>query len=243
MSPSEENAMATFTAGAVPRRARANTEAAAGALLAAGASALFLGTLFYARLTPRLGLPAAPAERALALADALSLGSQKLWLAGGFAFVGDCILLANRRGRRGGGLDSAGFALMAVASTLAMTFDSMSAALFWPLAQGPDPNAFQAAKAWFDFLFSAANVPYGLGLVAVLTADILSDAPLLPKRLGQFGILVGLAAAGSGLGSVTGLVQLPLVIGLTVTFGCVVLAVLGVQIVRTEPPFGSDIAA
>ena len=241
--------MATFTAGAVPRRARANTEAAAGALLAAGASALFLGTLFYARLTPRLGLPAAPAERALALADALSLGSQKLWRAGGFAFVGDClmlaacIVLANRRGRRGGGLDSAGFALMAVASTLAMTFDSMSAALFWPLAQGPDPNAFQAAKAWFDFLFSAANVPYGLGLVAVLTADILSDAPLLPKRLGQFGILVGLAAAGSGLGSVTGLVQLPLVIGLTVTFGCVVLAVLGVQIVRSEPPFASDIAA
>ena len=241
--------MATFTAGAVPRRARANTEAVAGALLAAGAAALFLGTLFYARLTPRLGLPAAPAERALALADALSLGSQKLWLAGGVAFVGDClmlaacIVLANRRGRRGGGLDSAGFALMAVASALAITFDSMSAALFWPLAQGADPNAFLAAKTWFDFLCAAANVPYGLGLVAVLWADILSDAPLLPKRLGQFGIVVGLAAAVSGLGSVTGLVQLPLVIGLTVTFGCVVLAVLGVQIARTEPPFVSDIAA
>ncbi len=119
----------------------------------------------------------------------------------------------------------------------------MSAALFWPLAQSVDPNAFLAAKAWFDFLFAAGNVPYGLGLIAILWADILSEAPLLPKRLGQFGIVVGLAAAASGVCSVTGLVQLPLVIGLTVTFGCVVLAVLGVQIARTEPPFASDMAA
>jgi hypothetical protein len=39
-------------------------DAVSGGLLALGAAALFVGTLFYARLTPELGLPALPAERA-----------------------------------------------------------------------------------------------------------------------------------------------------------------------------------
>jgi hypothetical protein len=49
------------------------------------------------------------------------------------------------------------------------------------------------------------------------------------------GIAIGAAAAISGLGYVLGVLNLPLVIGLTVTFGCVILAALGVQIMRREP--------
>ena len=45
------------------RGARASGDVVSGALLASGAAALFVGTLFYARLTPELGLPALPAER------------------------------------------------------------------------------------------------------------------------------------------------------------------------------------
>jgi hypothetical protein len=241
--------MATLTADAARRPAPMTGDALSGALLAAGAAALFVGTLFYARLTPRLGLPASPAERAQALVDALSLGSEKLWLAGGWAFLGDClllaacILLANRGGRRGSGLDSIGWALTAVSVALAMIFDSMTAVLFWPLAQNPDPGLFMAFKTWFDFLFAAGNVPFGLGLIVILLADICASAPLLPRRLSQFGMAVGAAAAASGLGYTIGLVQLPLAIGLTVTFGCVVVAALGVQIARTDPVFVSDIRA
>ena len=241
--------MATFTSAAAQRPDQIRGDALSGALLASGAAALFVGTLFYARLTPRLGLPALPAERAGALGDALSLGSQKLWLAGGWAFLGDClllaacILLANRGGRRGSGLDSIGWALTAVSAALAMIFDSMTAVLFWPLARNPDPALFTAFKTWFDFLFAAANVPFGLGLIAILWADIGASAPLLPRRLSQFGMAVGAAAAASGLGYAIGLVQLPLAIGLTVTFGCVVVAALGVQIARSEPAFVSDIRA
>jgi hypothetical protein len=239
--------MATFAADAARRAAHAKGDAAPGVLLATGAAALFVGTLFYARLTPRLGLPASPAERAHALADALSLGSQRLWLAGGSAFLGDCLLmaacivLASGRGRRESGLESAGWALTAVSAALAMIFDSMTAVLFWPLAQDPDPGLFMAFKTWFDFLFAAGNVPFGVGLIAILWADMRSGAPLLPKRLGQFGVVVGAAAAASGFGSTMGLVQLPLTIGLTVTLGCVVLAALGVQIARTEPNFASAV--
>ena len=40
------------------RGARASGDVVSGALLASGAAALFVGTLFYARLTPELGLPA-----------------------------------------------------------------------------------------------------------------------------------------------------------------------------------------
>ena len=58
------------------RGARASGDVVSGALLASGAAALFVGTLFYARLTPELGLPALPAERTQALADALKLGPQ-----------------------------------------------------------------------------------------------------------------------------------------------------------------------
>ena len=211
------------------RGARASGEVFSGTLLASGGAALFVGTLFYARLTPELGLPALPTERTQALA-----------LAGGFAFLGDCLLLAAcialaSRHRRAGDLDTVGWALMAVSVALAMVFDSMTAALFWPLAHASDSALFVAIKSWFDFLFAAAGVPYGLGFIAVLCADIRRAEPLLPRAVSYVGIIIGVAAAIGGLGYVLGVLHLPLVIGLTVTFGCVILAALGVQIIRREP--------
>jgi hypothetical protein len=220
--------------------ARASGDVFSGALLASGAAALFVGTLFYARLTPELGLPALPAERTQALADALKLGPQALALAGGFAFLGDCLLLAasivlaSRTGRVNDPAP-AGWALMGVSVALAIVFDSMTAALFFPLAHGADSAPFLAVKSWFDFLFAAAGVPYGLGFIAVLWADINRGEPLLPRAVSYVGIAIGAAAAISGLGYVLGILHLPLVIGLTVTFGCVILAALGVQIMRREP--------
>jgi hypothetical protein len=220
--------------------ARASGDIVSGALLASGAAALFVGTLFYARLTPELGLPALPTERAQALADALQLGSQPLALAGGFAFLGDCLLLAasivlaSRPGHLSD-LAPTGWALMAVSVALATVFDSMTAALFFPLAHVSDSAAFIAAKSWFDFLFAAAGVPYGLGFIAVLYADLRRSEPLLPRAVSYVGIAIGIAAAISGLGYVLGVLHLPLVIGLTVTFGCVILAALGLQIMRREP--------
>src|ERR1700761_1904479 len=86
--------MAAIVAPTAQGAKRRDGDLFSGALLASGAAALFAGTLFYARLTPKLGLPALPAERAQALADALKLGPQALALAGGFAFLGDCLLLA-----------------------------------------------------------------------------------------------------------------------------------------------------
>jgi hypothetical protein len=217
--------------------------AVSGAVLAAGAIALFLGTVFYARLTPRLGLPALPAERTQALADALALGSQRLFLAGGLAFLGDCLLLAAcivlAQGRsRPGDLAAAGWSLIAVSAAAAMIFDSMTAVLFWPLAHAADAAPFLAFKAWFDFLFAAANVLFGLGCIAVLWVDLRSVEPLLPKGVSYFGAAVCAAAAVSGFGYISGLLHLPLVVGLTVTFGCVVLAALGVQIARKEAVAG-----
>ncbi len=219
-------------------------DAFSGALLAAGAAALFVGTLFYARLTPALGLPALPMERTQALADALKLGPQPLALAGGFAFLGDCLLLAAcvalaSRNRRAGDLEPAGWALMAVSVALAMVFDSMTAALFFPLAHASDAAPFIAVKSWFDFLFAAADVPYGLGFIAVLWADIRRSEPLLPRAVAYVGIAVGAAAAISGLTAALGVVRLPLVVGLSVTFGCVILAALGVQIARRGLPLAA----
>ena len=231
--------MATIAAEAA-RGARASGDVFSGALLASGAAALFVGTLFYARLTPELGLPALPAERTQALADALRLGPQALALAGGFAFLGDCLLLAasivlaSRTGRLSD-LAPAGWALMGVSVALAMVFDSMTAALFFPLAQASESAPFIAVKSWFDFLFAAGNVPYGLGFIAVLWADVSRNEPLLPRAVSYVGMAIGAAAAISGLGYGLGVLHLPLVIGLTVTFGCVILAALGVQIMRREP--------
>ncbi|MGC2786974.1 MAG: hypothetical protein WA397_24735 [Roseiarcus sp.] len=231
--------MAAIAAEAA-RRARVSGDVFSGALLASGAAALFVGTLFYARLTPELGLPALAAERTQAMADALKLGPQALALAGGFAFLGDCLLLAasivlaSRTGRLSD-LAPAGWALMGVSVALAIVFDSMTAALFFPLAHGADPAPFLAVKSWFDFLFAAAGVPYGLGFIAVLWVDLSRGEPLLPRAVSYVGIAIGIAAAISGLGYVLGVLHLPLVIGLTVTFGCVILAALGVQITRREP--------
>jgi hypothetical protein len=222
------------------RGARTSGDVVSGALLALGAAALFVGTLFYARLSPELGLPALPAERAQALADALKLGPQALTLAGGSAFLGDwlllaaCIALASRR-RLAGDLDAVGWALMAVSAALAMVFDSMTAALFWPLAHVADSALFVAIKSWFDFLFAAGNVPYGLGFIAVLCADIRRSEPLLPRLVSYVGIVIGAVAAISGLGAAIGVLHLPLVIGLSVTFGCVILAALGLKIAGNAP--------
>jgi hypothetical protein len=221
--------------------ARPPSDAASAVLLVLGAAALFVGTLFYARLTPALGLPALPAERAQALADALTLGPQKLTLAGGFSFLGDvlllaaCVALASGGPRRASGLERAGWALMAVSVAIALVFDSMTAALLWPLAHASEAAAFPAFKAWFDFLFAAGDVPYGVGFIAVLWADASADSPLLPKPLSFAGLAVGAAAAISGLGYVTDVMHMPLAIGLSVTFGCLILATLGVGILRRGP--------
>ena len=231
--------MAAIAAKTAQGAMRREGDVFSGALLTSGAAALFVGTLFYARLTPELGLPALPAERAQALADALSLGPQPLALAGGFAFLGDCLLLAacvalaSRSGPSK--LDSAGWALMAVSVALAMVFDSMTAALLFPLAHASDSAPFVAVKSWFDFLFAAGNVPYGLGFIAVLCADLRRSEPLLPRAVSYVGIAVGVAAAISGLGATLGVLHLPLVIGLSVTFGCVILTALGLKILRGGP--------
>jgi len=229
----------TAIAAETARGSRASGDVFSGALLASGAAALFVGTLFYARLTPELGLPALPVERAQALADALRLGPQPLALAGGFAFLGDCLLLAAcialASRRAPSKLDSAGWALMAVSVALAIVFDSMTAALFFPLAHASDSAPVVAVKSWFDFLFAAGNVPYGLGFIAVLCADIGHSEPLLPRAVSYLGIIIGVAAAISGLGAALGVLHLPLVIGLSVTFGCVILAALGVKIARSGP--------
>jgi hypothetical protein len=233
--------MTAVAMDAARARATSQSEVASAALLALGAATLFVGTLFYVQLTPALGLPALPAERAQALADALTLGPRKLALAGGFAFLGDglllaaCVALASRDGGRAIALERGGWALMAVSVVIAMVFDSMTAALFWPLAHASDPAPFLAFKAWFDFLFAAGNVPFGVGFIAVLCADASHDSPLLPKPLSFAGLAIGAAAAISGLGYVTDFMHMPLVIGLSVTFGCLVLIVLAVRILRRGP--------
>ena len=126
---------------------------------------------------------------------------------------------------------------MAVSVAIALMFDSMTAALIFPLAHGADPAPFLAVKSWFDFLFAAGNVPYGLGFIAILCADMRRGEPLLPRAVGYVGIAIGAAAAISGLGYALGVLHLPLVIGLSVTFGCVILAGLGLKIARRGPSF------
>ena len=225
---------------AASRRTGFHGDVFAGLLLATGAVALFVGTLFYARLTVRLGLPASPADRPDALADVLSLGAERLSLAGGFAFLGDCLLLAAAiamaaRRRRKSDLEAVGWALIAVSLALALIFDSMTAALFWPLARSESPGPFLAFKTWFDFLFAAADVPFGMGVLAVLSVETRAEAPILPKPLLYLGALVAVAAALSGFASATSLLNAPLVIGLSVSFGCLILIALGVRIARGEP--------
>ena len=217
-----------------------DTFALSGVLVAVGAAVLFTGTLFYIRLTQDLGLPSAPATYTQALADARALGPRPMFLAGVFAFFGDvfltagCIAMITRRRLRRSDLEVFGWTLVAIGAAVAMVFDSMMAVLLAPLAQLSDPGVFVAFKGWFDLLFAAGNVPYGIGAVAVLVADMRSERPLLPKALAAFGVAVGVVAFASGAGYVAGIVVLPAAIGLTVTSGCVVFAVLGVQIARRE---------
>jgi hypothetical protein len=48
----------------------------------------------------------------------------------------------------------------------------------------------------------------------------------------RVGIVIGTAAAISGLGTALGVLHRPLAIGLSVTFGCVLLAAFGLKIAR-----------
>jgi hypothetical protein len=219
---------------------QADTYALSGVLVAVGAAMLFTGTLFYIRLTQDLGLPSASTVYLQAHVDARALGARPMFLAGAFAFFGDvfltagCIALITRRRLRRSDLEVFGWTLVAIGAAVAMMFDSMMAVLLSPLAALPDPGIFVAFKGWFDLLFAAGNVPYGIGAVAVLVADMRSERPLLPRALAGFGMAVGVVAFASGAGYVAGIVVLPAAIGLTVTLGCVVFTVLGVQIARRE---------
>jgi hypothetical protein len=124
---------------------------------------------------------------------------------------------------------------MAVSVAIALVFDSMTAALLWPLAHAADAAPFLAFKAWFDFLFAAGDVPFGVGFMAVLWVDASAVSPLLPKPLSFAGLAIGAAAAISGLGYVTDMMHMPLLIGLSVTLGCLVLAGFGVRFLRRGP--------
>jgi hypothetical protein len=92
-------------------------------------------------------------------------------------------------------------------------------------------------------LFAAGNVPYGLGAIAILAADMRSEQPLLPMALAAFGIAVGSVAALSGVAYVSGLLILPPAIGLSVTLGCVVFAVYGAQLMRREGRHAARVSA
>ena len=72
-------------------------------------------------------------------------------------------------------------------------------------------------------------------MIAILYVDPRRGAPLLPRAVSYVGIVIGAAAAISGLGSALGVLHLPLVIGLSVTFGCVILTALGLKIARSAP--------
>ena len=223
------------------RGARASGDVVSGALLASGAAALFVGTLFYARLTPELGLPALPAERTQALADALRLGPRALALAGGFAFLGDCLLLAAcivlaSRRRRAGDLEAAGWALMAVSVALAMVFNSMTAALFWPLAHAAELRPVRRGQIVVRLSLRRRQRALWAWASSLCCARTCAATPRCCRRLVSYvGIAIGAAAAISGLGAALGVLHLPLVIGLSVTFGCVILAALGLKIARDDP--------
>src|SRR5262250_2132401 len=123
-------------------------------------------------------------------------------LAGGLAFFGDVLLAAacfafvTRRRLAGSDLEPFGWALIAVSAANAMVFDSSMAVLLAPLARLPDPGTFVAFKGWFDFLFAAGNVPFGVGAIAVLWADVRSPAPSLPKAVDVLGMAVAAVALG-----------------------------------------------
>ena len=210
------------------RSARASGDVLSGTLLAFGSVALFVGTLFYARLTPELGLPALPAGRTQALADALRLG-RKPWPSpevSPSSAIACCWRPASRwlqdTGARAISTPWVGVDGGQRGARHGVRFDD-GGALLAAGARRRFPRLFVAIKSWFDFLFAAGNVPYGLGFIAVLCADIGRSDPMLPRLVSTIGIAIGAAAAISGFGATIDILHLPLVVGLSVTFGCVIL--------------------
>ena len=205
-----------------------------------GRGGLFVGTLFYARLTPELGLPALPAERTQALADALKLGPQA---AGPRRRLRLPRRLPVARGVRRlgfetsppGDLDAVGWALMAVSVALAMVFDSMTAALFLPLGARRRLRAVRRGQIVVRLSVRRRQRPLWLGLHRCPVRGHPPRRPAAAAGVSYVGIVIGAAAAISGLGAALGVLHLPLVIGLSVTFGCVILAALGLKIARSGP--------
>ena len=122
-------------------------------------------------------------------------------------------------------------------------FDSLFGLALRRLAVGA-PEAFPAFKSWFDLQFAVANIPFGIGAVAVFLADARSKQPTLPAFVDYLAALVcGLALLG-GLGYVLGPFVSPTLTGVlgpfvspTLTGGTLGLAALafgalGVQIAR-----------
>ena len=179
------------------------------------------------------------AERASqALTDALTLGPTTWRSPAALRFSADglllaaCVALASRGRLRPATSTSPARLLMAVSVVIAMVLDSMYAALSSPLAHALR-RAAPAFKAWIDFLFAAGTF-LGPGFISVLWADARRGEPLLP-RPSRFSAW---PSGGSGdqrarlferrAAHAAG--HRP-----SVTFGCLVLAVLGVRILRRGP--------
>jgi hypothetical protein len=208
----------------------------AGAMLALGGFVLFVGTLFYiTMLTVPLNMPTYPSSYPQALIDAHAVGPRPMSWAGNWTFFGDLFIMAGSlalmsRRRTRSDLESAGWALIAVSVLLALIFDSVMAVLLAPLSRVDGGSGFLAFKAWFDFLFAAGNVPWGLGGVAVLWANAHSPANVVPKWLYYPGMVIFSLGALSGAGYVTGWLLMPNLIGFTASAGALAYAGMGTAI-------------
>jgi hypothetical protein len=210
----------------------------AGILVATGAGGVVVAGVFYALSPAPAALPMPNIAFAKALAGTIA-GRAAMIAAGTIGVVFDVVLAAGAlvmmvfRKPAGLQIERAGWAFVTISVLIFVMVDSLSAGVLPPIAALDGAAAtFAGFKLLFDMLFILGTIAFGLGAPAILTSEMKSESPLLPKPLLWIGIFAAFAGLVSGFLYFAN-VSLPQIIGVSIAVGTLTFAIYGVQIARS----------
>jgi hypothetical protein len=209
-----------------------------GVWLATGAFGVVITSVLYALAPPLAVLPIANVSVPEALLASVA-GQPWMAAAGGIGIFADvalatgALVLLSARRPTSTGLETSGWAWLAVTNLIFLVVDALVAHVLGPVAAlGGSLPAFTGFKQLFDLLFILGTMTFGIGSMSILWGEMQATSPVVPRAVSVLGILVGVVGVVSAVGYFLG-VNLAPVIGGSIGVGAVLFTILGIQIART----------
>ncbi len=204
---------------------------------AIGACGVVITSVLYAIAPPLAALPIPNASIAAAM-QATIAGQFWMTAAGNVGILADVamatgsfvLMVAGQRNRNG--LETAGWAWMAITNIIFILVDSLLSHVLGPIAVlGGPMTAYVGFKHVFDICFILGTMTFGMGSISILLGQLRVDSLLIPRTFGILGIISAAIGIASAAGYLVGIDLAP-VIGVSIGIGAILFTVIGIQMLR-----------